>query len=127
MKKILISLMIIFATFTLTGCNKSNQEVKEKVDKMKDIIGTYTLIEVQKGSKTFTEEDIAALKISGYDITIEFRDDKTGTINAIKENSEFTYDSKYIIIDEEKIEYTYENDIIYFERNNSIMTFKKVK
>ena len=131
-KKIFVFLFVFLALFCFTGCKKKDttKEVNNNVKvvkKMKSIVGVYTLIEIQDGDVSYNEQDIASLKNYGYDITMEFRKDKTGTLKALKKESEFTYSDKYIRVDGETVNYTYENDIVHFEKDGSTMSFRKVK
>ena len=74
---------------------------------------------------TTTKEDLEALKKLGFEVKLDMREDKTGTLSLFGEDTELTYDSKNITIKEESAPYTFEDNKISMEQNGSKLVFEK--
>lgn len=90
-----------------------------------DITGTYSLVGMKDGERTYTKDDLQLLKSFGLTVSLELREDKTGTLNLFGDKTEFTYDSKNLIMDGEKTPYTLNDNEITMEHNGSSLTFSK--
>lgn len=119
-KRIITVLAIIAmmaGALALTGCGK-------KFDKKK-MAGKYELVEMSSGSETYSKEDLETLKTYGFTISMELKDDGTGTMNSYGEEQALTYDKDGITIDGDKASYTFENNKITVESDGTKMVFEK--
>lgn len=119
-KKIIAVLAVVammMGALALTGCGK-------KFDKKK-MAGKYELVEMTSGSESYTKEDLESLKAYGFTITMELKDDGTGTMTTYGEEQKLTYDKDGITIDGDKASYTFENNKITVESDGTKMVFEK--
>ena len=112
-KKILLSLLIVVALFTITGCGK-NESNKENIESGKNtsnpIVGEYELQEVIDDTGTITAKEWKESRGSYEYMTIKSNNTLT-KISSYGKNSEmkhdYTYDEKYFY-DKGKTAYSYE-------------------
>ncbi len=112
--------LIAVSALALSGCGNSNK----KFDKKK-MAGTYELVEMSSGSETYSKEDLQTLKSYGLSITMEIKEDGTGSMSIYGESKEFTYDADNITVDGEKTPYTLDGNKITFEQDDTKMVFEK--
>lgn len=134
MKKRLFLVFILFISlFITTGCNtkkvnKVDNKAKKEVKEEKiNLVGKYTLIEVNDGKTKYTKEDFKNLLNYDKEVTLELKEDKTGVIDIFGEKQELKYNNKTITINDEKITFTYLNDTITFEKSGTSLKFEKIK
>ena len=112
-KKILLSLLIVVALFTITGCGK-NESNKENIESSKNtsnpIVGEYELQEVIDDTGTITAKEWKESRGSDEYMTIN-SDNTLTKISSYGKNSDmkhnYTYDDKYFY-DKGKTAYSYE-------------------
>ena len=64
-------------------------------------------------------------KTLGMSITMELKADKTGVIDLMGETENLTYDDAYITVDGDKTPYTFENNRITLQEDDTKMVFQK--
>ena len=120
-KKILMifatAIILVAALFMLTGCGN-------KFD-MKKMAGSYELIEMKDSDKNYSKEDIEQLKNYGLNFTIELKDDGTGSMDLFGEKSDLKYDDKGITVDDDTVSYTFEDNKLSLESDDTKMVFEK--
>ena len=119
----LIVLMLVFGLFVLTGCGNDNNSnnVEEKIDL--SMVGTYKMVEMESNGKSLGE---ASLNKFGYSGSLEVNNDKTATITINSDTTTLTFEANsFTNPQNEKFNYTYENDKIKMEKDGTIMTFQK--
>ena len=91
-------------------------------------IGTYSLTGMEEDGED-QAESLALIKAFGLTANLEIKDGESGKLNLFGEEVEFKYDDKYIIVDgedgEEKTEYTYKDNQLTFEQDDSKLIFTK--
>lgn len=121
-KRIITVLAIIAmmaGALALTGCGK-------KFDKKK-MAGKYELVEMTSGSESYSKEDLDSLKAYGFTISMELKEDGTGTMTTYGEEQALTFDKDGITIDGDKAPYTFDKDKITVESDGTKMVFEKQK
>ena len=112
-KKILLSLLIVVALFTITGCGK-NESNKENIESSKNtsnpIVGEYELQEVIDDTGTITAKEWKESRGSDEYMTINSNNTLTKISSYGKHGDmkhDYTYDDKYFY-DKGKTAYSYE-------------------
>ena len=90
-----------------------------------NISGMYNLIEMSQADKTYSEEEIDALKTLGLTVTLELKEDKTGVLKLYGEEMNLTYDRNNMTINEGSAPYTFDGSTIKMEQNGNKLVFKK--
>lgn len=93
----------------------------------KNIAGYYELYEMSSDDENYSHEDLEALKALGLSVTLELREDKTGTLELFGEEMELTYDGGNMIVDGESAPYTVEDDKISMEQDGEKLVFQKTE
>lgn len=98
------------------------------VNKPSLAIGTYTLTGIEEDGQD-QSESLSLIKTFGLTATLEIKDKESGNLNLFGEEVDFKYDNKYIIVNgedgEEKTEYTYKDNQLTFEQEDSKLIFTK--
>lgn len=98
---------------------------------LRDRIGEYELIEMSDGEETYSEDSLNTLKDFGFDVKLELKKDRKGTIKMSGEDEkDIKYDEEYLYIpneddEEEKQEYKYEDGKLTLEDAGVTMVFEK--
>ena len=118
MKKILKLFCVLLLIAAVFGCSK-------KVD----VSGEYYLLRIDAETDPVTEEDMEQLRSYGYEFTLTLNADGTGTMNALGEEMEVTYDleKKTAVIGGMNEEFAYENGQILITDAGGTMVFEKKK
>ena len=93
----------------------------------KNIVGYYELYEMSSNSRSYTNEQLKKLKELGLIVTLELREDKTGTIDLFGEKKDLTYDKKNMTIDGKSASYKIENEKIIMEDEENRLVFEKAE
>ena len=137
-KKALLFLLIFIFLFSTTGCTKNNiikinKTKKETVKKEKtvkkesiNLVGSYELIEIKVDTISYTEEDLKTLKTYGMTVTLELKEDKTGSMNLFGQLNNLKYDEEYVYSEEEKLKISMKKDILELSKDEAYMKFKKI-
>ena len=142
---IVFIVLSIFALVLLTGCgkdenvteteienvagNENGTETESKKADLKDLVGTYQLIELTTGGFVITEED---LKDNNIVTTLEVKEDKTAILHEAEGDTECGYDETeftYIVsgvVTHAKWAYNGEKLWLIMDANNELV-FKKIK
>lgn len=91
----------------------------------KDATGYYELYEMTTEDTSYSREDLESLKKLGLKVSLELRNDKTGTINLFGKTMEVTFDKKNLTIDGDNAPYKVENDKLSMEYQNEKLVFQK--
>ena len=119
----LIAIMLISGLVILTGCGNDNNSnnVEEKIDL--SMVGIYKMVEMERNG--FSLDEVGLSKF-GYSGSLEVKNDKTATITINSDTTTLTFDeNSFTNPQNEKFNYTYENDKIKMESDGTIMTFRK--
>ena len=125
MKKIIFSLLVIVALFTLTGCESSNDPGKQQgKDDNSTIVGYYQAYETVQYGKKYDEEETKS-----ENITLLIRDDNTATLKwGNSEGKDYKIDGdKFIALaGDEEGKITYKNGKVKIElADGDYIAFKK--
>lgn len=90
-----------------------------------NIAGQYELYEMTSGDESYTNEELESLKALGLKVTLELKEDHTGTLDLFGENMELTYDNKNMIVDGKAEPYTVKDDKITLEQEGEKLVFQK--
>ncbi len=91
----------------------------------KNIVGYYELYEMHSDDENYSYDDLQSLKSLGLIVTLELRDDKTGTLNLFGETMELTYDNSNMTVDGESAPYNVEDGKITMEQDGEKLVFQK--
>ena len=91
----------------------------------KDATGYYELYEMTTEDTSYSNEDLESLKKLGLKVSLELRNDKTGTIDLFGKTMEVTFDKKNLTIDGDNAPYKVENDKLSMEYQNEKLVFQK--
>lgn len=94
---------------------------------IKNIVGYYELYEMSSGDESYSHEDLESLKSLGLNVTLELREDKTGTLSLFGEEMELTYDSKNMTVDGESTPYKVEDGKLSMEQDGEKLVFEKAE
>lgn len=111
MKIMLSALLIVSLLACLVACGGS-----------KGPSGKYTLVSMEAEGMSFDED---TLKTLGMEITIEFKDDGTGSLDFMGETEEFTWKDGKMISDGEELSFDYSGNTVTIEQDGAKMVFKK--
>ena len=92
----------------------------------KKIAGKYELIGMRDGEQEYTQEDISMLKTFGVTVSLQLKEDNTGTIDIYGQTMELTYDKENMTYNGVAVPYTVDKDTITLEDEESRMVFQKV-
>ena len=87
--------------------------------------GKFDLIEMEEDGMVTTKDDIDVLKKFNIETTIEFNDDKTGTLDVMGEKIDFKIDGNTLKADDITMDYRFQGDKVVIEKNNQKLTFAK--
>lgn len=93
----------------------------------KNLVGYYELFEMSSGDENYSHEDLESLKSLGLEVTLELREDKTGTLNLFGESMELTYDGKNMTVDGESAPYSFKDGKITMEQDGEKLVFEKTE
>lgn len=93
----------------------------------KNIVGYYELYEMSSDDEDYSYEDLQNLKSLGLEVTLELRDDKTGTLNLFGETMDLTYDNKNMTVDGEYAPYKVDDNKITMEQDGQKLVFQKAE
>ena len=111
MKIMLSALLIVSLLVCLVACGGS-----------KGPSGKYNLVSMESDGMTI---DGDTLKSMGMEVTIEFKDDGTGTIDFMGESEDFTWKDGKMISDGEELPFDFSGDTVTIEQDGAKMVFKK--
>ena len=128
----LIVLVLVLSLFTITGCGNNKDTKKDKNTKTQEfnnseMIGTYNLLEMDDGENKYTEEQVKSLNMS---YVLEVKEDGTAILKYEDQVQNLVYDTKnFTNKDDEndKVKYTYKDNIITLYDGSVSMSFKKDK
>ena len=128
----LIVLVLVLSLFTITGCGNNKDIKKDKNTKTQEfnnseMIGTYNLLEMDDGENKYTEEQVKSLNMS---YVLEVKEDGTAVLKYEDQVQNLVYDAKnFTNKDDEndKVKYTYKDNIITLYDGSVSMSFKKDK
>lgn len=128
----LIVLVLVLSLFTITGCGNNKDIKKDKNTKTQEfnnseMIGTYNLLEMDDGENKYTEEQVKSLNMS---YVLEVKEDGTAILKYEDQVQNLVYDTKnFTNKDDEndKVKYTYKDNIITLYDGSVSMSFKKDK
>ena len=128
----LIVLVLVLSLFTITGCGNNKDIKKDKNTKTQEfnnseMIGTYNLLEMDDGENKYTEEQVKSLNMS---YVLEVKEDGTAILKYEDQVQNLVYDAKnFTNKDDEndKVKYTYKDNIITLYDGSVSMSFKKDK
>ena len=147
-KRVIIILLCIITITTLTGCSvlkkaknkihnviKTEEKTKKKEEKktpekkveIKDLVGKYELVEMISKEKSYTREDLQALKSINLTVTIELKEDKSAILDLFGSKQNFKYDEKYFYSNDDIISFTLDNNILKLYNSEESLTFEKIK
>lgn len=95
-------------------------------NKIKELVGNYDLIEMTEGEEVTTKEDIDLLKKFGLIVSLELREDGTGTLDLFGDTEELNFDDKNITADDEEVPYTFEENKLTMEKEDTKLVFEKI-
>ena len=126
-----VIIAIIIITLAVGGYFAYNNGLFNKLESIIGITvkiptGKYELIEMSSGETIYSQEELNALKSFGLSITLEVRDDKTGTLDMSGDKQEFTYDNKNISINNQSTQYIIDDNKITFEQDGDKLVFQKI-
>ena len=116
-RKLLTLILITVMVFSLAACKGSGKSKPSPV-------GTYNISALVEDGEETTAEELEILKEMGLDISLELKEDKTGTIQLFGEEIEITWDNDYINLEGESIPYTFDGTDLVIEQEDSKMVFK---
>ena len=147
-KRVIIILLCIITITTLTGCSvlkkaknkihnvikteektkkKEEKKIPEKKVEIKDLVGKYELVEMISKEKSYTREDLQALKSVNLTVTIELKEDKSAILDLFGSKQNFKYDEKYFYSNDDIISFTLDNNILKLYNSEESLTFEKIK
>ena len=147
-KRVIIILLCIITITTLTGCSvlkkaknkihnviKTEEKTKKKEEKktpekkveIKDLVGKYELVEMISKEKSYTREDLQALKSINLTVTIELKEDKSAILDLFGSKQNFKYDEEYFYSNDDIISFTLDNNILKLYNSEESLTFEKIK
>lgn len=88
----------------------------------KDVVGTWTLVEVSEGGQSYSTESLSLLGMTG---TLELKADKTGTMTIFGTSTELTYDDNNLTVDGQSTPYSVSGNRLTIEASGSKMVFEK--
>ena len=120
-KKMVALLLIAVLVFALTACSGGGGGAASKPSP----VGTYTLSGMEEDGEATSQEDLDLLASLGLTVTLDIKEDGTGSINLFGEEMEFTWDEDNIIVDGEKQAYTFDGTTFTMENEGTKMSFTK--
>lgn len=135
-KKLFVFVLLLVLILGLSGCtitkkiqkNNSNTIKKEEKKKKEDlVVGKYSLIEMKGKTQSYTKEELKLLKESGLEVVLEVKEDKTAELFLFEKTQDLKYDSKYFYSNDEKIKYSYENEILRLKNDDQSLVFELKK
>ena len=123
-KKLIIG--IIIAVCVLVLLVGSFFVINKFFMKDKKLEGYYEVYEMNSRGDDYSNDELENLKSLGLQITLELREDKTGTLKIFGDTIEVTYDDNRIKINDEDNPIKMDKDKIIFEYNGDKITFQKV-
>lgn len=111
MKIMLSALLIVSLLACLVACGGS-----------KGPSGKYTLVSMESDGMTIEGDTLKSL---GMEVTIEFNDDGTGTVDFMGEAEDFTWKDGKMISDGEELPFTFSGDTVTIEQDGAKMVFEK--
>ena len=94
--------------------------------KTRDLTGKYELIDMKANDNAISQSDIEKMKKLGLTVTLEMREDGTGTLNMFGEKKKLTYNEKKITVEGDSADYTFEDEKLTFKENGEEMVFERV-
>jgi len=98
-----------------------------KAISVKNLTGYYELYEMSSGDESYSHEDLESLKSLGLNVSLELREDKTGTLSLFGETMELTYDSKNMTVDGEAAPYKVKDGKLTMEQDGEKLVFEKTE
>lgn len=92
---------------------------------LKNLVGYYELYEMSSGDQNYSHEDLESLKTLGLNVSLELREDKTGTLSLFGDTMELTYDGKNMTVDGESSPYSVKDGKISLEQDGEKLVFEK--
>lgn len=112
MKIMLSALLIVSLLACLVACGGGS----------KGPSGKYTLVSMEAKGMSFDED---TLKTLGMEITIEFNDDGTGSLNFMGDSEDFTWKDGKMTADGEDVPFDFSGNTVTIEQDGAKMVFKK--
>ena len=115
---VIIAIILIIAI--VIGIKMLNESDNSSI---KEMVGDYkmTTLIYEDGE----EENAEQLESLGLTVTLELREDKTGTIDIFGETNEISYDEKDISLKGEKSSYVFENNTISIQQEGGTLILTK--
>lgn len=121
MKKIFSLLLVIVLGFSLVACSSSST---------KNVQGMYELVEIVSDTHAMTTEELDKLKEDNLVVTLELKEDGSGTMNVFGDNQNISYNAEeeYIEFGGERLKYTYDGvKFVIAQADESLVFLKSVE
>ena len=121
---IVIIAALVVSTIAINAKKNSNKD-EEKSDNLKQMVGTYKLIEMSTDGRD-QSEDVNTLDNLGLTVKLEINEDRTAKLSMFGDSTELTYDEKEFKDKDSSIPYVYQDGKIQLEQENEKMVFEKI-
>ena len=120
-KKLVSLLLVALMVFTLVACSSSGGG--SGAANKPSPVGKYVLTGMEENGEATSQEDLDLLKSLGLTVTMEIKEDGTGSMDLFGEALEFTWDADNIILEGEKQAYTFDGSKFTIENDGTKMEF----
>ena len=128
MKKAFIIILSLLMVLSLAACSKGGGNSGGSGESKANIPnGYYKLIEMEEDGEAVAAEDLELMESMGLVIFLKINDDHTGYLNIFGEKTEVTFEESDIVIEDEKVPYTFDGTVISLEKDGSKMVFTETE